>query len=56
MVPRRQGQKIIVDVLDGAMIIIAMYIMNIAHPALLLDTNLSEFADAIRYLGARIFQ
>ncbi|KAJ4497612.1 RTA1 like protein-domain-containing protein [Lentinula lateritia] len=44
------------NVLDGAMIIIAMYIMNIAHPALLLDTNLSEFADAIRYLGARIFQ
>ncbi|KAJ3804925.1 RTA1-like protein [Lentinula aff. lateritia] len=44
------------NVLDGAMIVIAMYIMNIAHPALLLDTNLSEFADAIRYLCARIFQ
>ncbi|KAJ3919837.1 RTA1-like protein [Lentinula edodes] len=44
------------NVLDGAMIVIAMYIMNIAHPALLLDTNLSEFADVIRYLCARILQ
>ncbi|KAJ4493559.1 RTA1 like protein-domain-containing protein [Lentinula edodes] len=44
------------NVLDGAMIVIAMYIMNIAHPALLLDTNLNEFADVIRYLCARVLQ
>ncbi|KAJ4490779.1 RTA1-like protein, partial [Lentinula aciculospora] len=42
------------NVLDGAMIVAAMYTINIAHPGLLLDTSLSEFRDVIKNICAQI--